>query len=165
MRQWYVIHTRPHAENRALDHLERQGFHAYLPRFATTRRHARKVETVARPLFPRYMFIDLDLQAARWRTVLSTAGVAGLVMAAGQPSPVPDGIVENIQAREDATGLIAIGNTWQPGQKIRITSGPFSTVDAIFDGLDDQQRVVVLFDLMGRNIRIQLDAALVAAPN
>ena len=61
MMRWYVVHTQPRAEVRALWHLQNQEFRCFLPKFATLRRHARKVEPVNAPLFPRYLFVAFDL--------------------------------------------------------------------------------------------------------
>jgi transcriptional antiterminator RfaH len=52
---WYVVHTQVQGEDRADLNLRRQGFVTYLPRYLRARRHARRTETVARPLFPRYL--------------------------------------------------------------------------------------------------------------
>ena len=41
--RWYVVQTQPHAESKAMGHLIRQGFAAYLPRYLKRRRHARKI--------------------------------------------------------------------------------------------------------------------------
>src|SRR5947209_3993566 len=59
--QWYVAQTHPRAEAKAAEHLDRQGFHVYLPNFRKRRRHARRVETVTAPLFPRYLFVSVDM--------------------------------------------------------------------------------------------------------
>ena len=68
--RWYVAQTQPNAENKALAHLARQGFVTYLPRFLKRRRHARRIDVVAAPLFPRYLFIAIDMSMQRWRSVL-----------------------------------------------------------------------------------------------
>ena len=80
-RRWYVVHTQPNGEGRADLNLRRQGFATYLPRYARRRRHARRQEVVQRPLFPRYLFVTLDLARDRWRAVHSTFGVNRLVLA------------------------------------------------------------------------------------
>ena len=85
---WYVVHTHPRAEAKALLNLDRQGFTCYLPRYLKRRRHARRVETVAAALFPRYLFVDLDLATQQWWPIRSTFGVADLVFNGGQPAPV-----------------------------------------------------------------------------
>lgn len=164
MTAWYVVHTQPNAEIRALGHLLRQGFEPYLPRFTASRRHARKVEVVVRALFPRYLFVRLDLAKERWRAILSTVGVAGLVMGGDRPAAVPAGVIEEIRAREDEAGMVRVAPAGlRQGQKVRVTAGPLADFDGVFDGLDDRQRVIVLLNLMGRNIRVPLNADLVSA--
>ena len=66
--RWYVVQSQPNAELKAVAHLSRQGFDTYLPRYLKRRRHARRVEVVARPLFPRY-FVSIDVTVQRWRSV------------------------------------------------------------------------------------------------
>ena len=73
--RWYVVQTHPHAESRAMEQLRQQGFVTYLPKLLKQRRHARKVETVIRPLFPRYLFVLVDITTQRWRAIHSTIGV------------------------------------------------------------------------------------------
>ncbi len=58
---WYEVQTLPCREARAQLQLEGQGFSTFLPRYAKTVRHARKLSTVSAPLFPRYLFVALDL--------------------------------------------------------------------------------------------------------
>ena len=66
--RWYVVQSQPNAERKAVMHLERQGFTTYLPRYLKRRRHARRVEIVGAPLFPRYLFVGIDLTMQRWRS-------------------------------------------------------------------------------------------------
>ncbi len=66
--------------------LIRQGFEIYLPRYLKRRRHARKVDVVAAPLFPRYVFINIDMATQRWRPIQSTFGVSHLVMNGDEPA-------------------------------------------------------------------------------
>ena len=74
---WYAVQTHPHSEAKAASHLERQGYTIYLPRYLKRRRHARKVEMIAAPLFPRYLFVAVDLETQRWRAIHSTSGGTG----------------------------------------------------------------------------------------
>ena len=60
--RWYVVQSQPNAELKAVAHLNRQGFATYLPRYLKRRRHARRVEIIAAPLFPRYLFVSIDLK-------------------------------------------------------------------------------------------------------
>src|SRR5271168_3719729 len=163
--RWYVVQTQPHAEAKATGHLRRQGFETYLPRYLKRRRHARKVETVAAPLFPRYVFVAVDLAAQRWRSIYSTVGVARLVCNGDDPAAVPDAVVAALRGREDAGGFIKLDSRpgFRPGEKVRVLDGAFSSCLGLFDGMAERERIAILLDLLGRKVRVVLDADLVAA--
>jgi transcriptional antiterminator RfaH len=72
--RWYLIHSHPHAEGKASEHLRRQGFETYLPRYLKQRRHARRIEKVSAPLFPSYLFAAVDTASQRWLAIDSTIG-------------------------------------------------------------------------------------------
>lgn len=152
-KRWYVVVTQPNNEGRAEEHLLRQGFSVYLPRYRRTRRHARKTETVLRPLFPRYLFVGLDLARDRWRSVQSTFGVQGLVTVGDRPSAVPDAVIEAILQRQDDDGLILMGAPALPkGTKVRILDGIFEDAVGLFERAAGEQRVAVLLQLLGREV-------------
>ncbi len=156
---WYVVRSQPNGEARALANIARQGFEAYLPRYGATRRHARRVERVLRPLFPRYLFVRFDPLKARWRALLSTYGVASLVRAGEQPAPVPDGVVEAIRRREDGEGLIRLpAPPVVPGQAVRLVDGPFADLVGRVLSLPDDDRVVLLLSLLGREVKVAVAA-------
>jgi transcriptional antiterminator RfaH len=164
-RRWYVVHTQPNGETRAALNLRRQGFNAYLPMFKRLRRHARKTESVSRPLFPRYMFVELDLNHERWRSIYSTFGVSHLLTAGEDPVPVPAGVVDEIRAREGGDGFVelrlppGVG----PGSPVRLIDGIFAEAKGVLDRIADQYRVSVLLQLLGREVRVFVPAAHVGA--
>jgi transcriptional antiterminator RfaH len=155
MTEWIVAHCHANAETRAETHLRQQGFEVYLPKFKKIRRHARRVETVIRPLFPRYLFIGFDAEQTPWRPINSTAGISYLITAGERPLTVPSWIVEQLREREDGSGLFTGVDeaTLNKGDTVRITSGPFHNCLGVFNGLNDNQRVAVLLDIMGRHVR------------
>src|SRR6266481_5751936 len=121
-KRWYVVQTRPQAEGKATAHLARQGFEIYLPRYLKRRRHARRVDMVAAPLFPRYMFVAIDVAVQRWRSVQSTIGVARLVCNGDHPTEVPDSIISNLRRGEDDRGFVRLERApaFKLGDKIRV---------------------------------------------
>jgi transcriptional antiterminator RfaH len=160
MMQWYVVHTLVHGEQRALEHLERQGFAAWLPLYRKARRHARRRETVLRPLFPRYLFVSLDLDADQWRKVLSTRGVKTLISNDSVPTPVPDEIIESLRTYAEDDGLFTVRPVGlKRGDKVRIADGPFAELDAIFEADSDSDRVLVLLNLLGRQTVVRLSSS------
>jgi transcriptional antiterminator RfaH len=163
--RWFVAHTQPNAEAKAVANLNRQGFEAYFPRYLKRRRHARKVDTVAAPLFPRYVFVAVDISAQRWRSIYSTVGVARLVCNGDEPAAVPDAVVAALREREDDGGFIKLDfrPSFRPGEMVRVLDGAFSSCLGLFEGMADRERIAILLDLLGRKVRVVLDADLVAA--
>lgn len=159
--RWYVVHTQPNGELRAEVNLRRQGFRTYLPRYKRSRRHARKTQMVARPLFPRYLFVGLDLSMDRWRSIQSTIGVSQLVLAGDHPASLPAGVVEEIRQREAEDGLVEIGLPAgvKPGSKVRLIDGIFAENKGVIERIADDRRVAILLELLGREVRVFVPAA------
>lgn len=154
--RWYVVHARPRSENRAVYHLEKQGYHIFYPRYRRILRHARKATTVLAPLFPGYLFVRLDPSRGQWRSVNGTRGVIGLIMQGDKPQPMPHGIVEALQARMRADGALDCTPSFTIGEAVRIADGPFSEFVGTLEYLNAAGRVRVLLDLLGRTVSVAL---------
>ena len=154
MERWYVAETHPQSEIRALDHLRRQGFAAYLPRYLKRRRHARKVDTVRAPLFPGYLFVCMDVARTQWRAIRSTLGIRHLICVGEKPLPVPEGVVEEIRANEGADGLVPMDAPppFRAGEEVLVTAGPLRDQVGWFQKVADRERVVILMNLLGRQM-------------
>jgi transcriptional antiterminator RfaH len=163
--RWYVAQTRPRAEALATTHLNRQGFPTFLPRYLKRRRHARRVEMVAAPFFPRYLFVSVDMETQRWRSIQSTIGVSRLVCNGDSPAVVDDRIIESLKQRENELGFIQLDQRprFQPGEKVRVLDGAFTDSLGFYEGMTDRERVTILLDLLGRKVRVILAADLVVA--
>src|SRR5215472_13718576 len=92
--RWYAVQCLSNREFVAATQLRNQGFTTFLPCQLKTRRHARRFDSVRRPLFPGYLFVQLDLARDRWRSVNGTLGVAKLVGNSDLPSAAPVGSIE-----------------------------------------------------------------------
>lgn len=163
--RWYVVHTQPNRKARADLNLRRQGFSTYLPRYVRRRRHARRHEMVARPLFPRYLFVALDPARDRWRAIHSTFGVNHLVLAGEEPLPVPDGVVDEIRARENGDGFVKLGLPAGigPGSQVRLIDGVFADATGVLERIADDRRVAILLELLGREVRVFVSPAYIGA--
>ena len=154
---WYLVHTRPNSERKAELNLELQGFATFLPRIETTIRHARRLKTVRRPLFPRYLFVRLDIGRDRWLSINSTIGVSRLFTQEGRPVAVPFGIVETLLAHSDAGGLTRLDRLLAEGQRVRILSGPLAEFTATVLRLTARHRVDLLLEIMGATVPVSID--------
>jgi transcription antitermination factor NusG len=126
--RWYVVRTLAQRERLAVQQLTNQGYRVFLPLHLKTRRHARKVETISAPLFPRYLFTILDRTRDRWRSINGTFGVERLLMCAGEPQAVPDGLVESLILAADEGGTVRFDFALHEGQSVKVVAGPFADV-------------------------------------
>jgi transcriptional antiterminator RfaH len=163
--RWYVVQSQPNAERKAVAHLERQGFGTYLPRYLKRRRHARRMEIVPAPLFPRYLFVAINLEAQRWRSIFSTVGVSRLVCNGDMPTPIADHVLEKLRAREDGAGYVRLERrpNFHAGDRIRVLDGAFAECFGLYEGMRDRDRIAILLDLLGRKVRVTVDIESVAA--
>src|SRR3546814_492538 len=106
--RWHAVQTKPGQEDKAAFNLRRQGYGVYLPKYARLRRHARRVERVARPLFSGYLFVAVDAGRQGWRAINSTLGVARVVAAADAPIAVPEAVIEGLRARKGKDGCVRL---------------------------------------------------------
>ena len=158
MKRWHVVYTQPRNEALAFEHLERQGFEVFLPRYLKRRSHARVVDMVPAPLFPRYLFTAFDDCETGWHVVRSTRGVVDLVRSGYVLAWVPEAVVEELYRRCDKRGFVPLARQLDlgRGQRIRIDSTAFAACDAIFEAHTDNDRVKVLLSLLGREVTVQV---------
>ena len=159
---WFLIQSKPRQGTRAEENLINQGYHCYFPRIAVDRLRCGRRQQVREPLFPGYLFVYLRPGADSWQPIRSTRGVQRLVTFDNKPVPVADEIINSIRdqvdRRESATSAL-----FRPGDRLRITRGPFADVQAIFQRFDGEERVIVLLELMHRRQHLVVQMADVAA--
>jgi transcriptional antiterminator RfaH len=157
-RSWYLVYTKPRQEKVAAENLLRQKYEVYFPQLSIWRTRRGKRQSVIEPLFPRYLFIRLDSQSDNWAPIRSTLGVMSLVRFGTEPARVPDELVEYLRSRHNADGL----HEWaQPklivGERARVVSGPLAGYEGILIAKSSRDRVVILMDLVGGQVRAKLN--------
>jgi transcriptional antiterminator RfaH len=164
MIRWCAVNTQPLKEARADENLRRQGFRSWVPRFQRTRKHARRVDQILAPLFPSYLFVKLDLETERWRSINGTFGVIRLLSNGDTPVAVPDGLVEEIMKRCDASGVVVLPqHRLTVGKAVRVETGPFAQLEGLVQEMRGRDRVVLLLNLLGRQVRASMPLVGLAA--
>lgn len=160
MRRWYVAFTKAGGERLAETNLRRQGFEAYLPRVAKRRKGGRTGPAVTIPLFPRYIFVRLDLDNEPWQAVNSTLGISRLVAFGERPAAIADAVIADIRSREQEDGLVSLAQTerYEPGEVVAIADGALEDRTGIFKCRTDKERVLVLLNLLGRELTVTVHA-------
>ena len=164
MEDWYVVHTKPRQEARAEVHLQRQGFYCYLPYIKTQRKRNQKRIASIEPLFPRYLFVRLNLSRDNIAPIHSTQGAIGLVCFGGQPSAVPEPFITALQ---DTTGTCGYIEAAEPapfikGERVIVETGPLAGLTGVFQAATSHERVIVLLELLGRENKLTLARDIIA---
>jgi transcription elongation factor/antiterminator RfaH len=154
--RWYAVYAQPHGETIAQLRLRAQNFRTFLPLHSKTVHHARKCRTFLAPLFPRYLFVALDLKRDRWRAINSTCGVTSLIMHEGLPAPVRSGAVETLFESSTSEGEVCFCSKMVPGSRVRLVAGPFAGQLGILRDMSASGRVRVLIEMMGAHIPTDL---------
>jgi transcriptional antiterminator RfaH len=156
--RWVVVNTQPHRESLALKNLEQQKFSSYCPMIRKTVRHARKSREVLRPLFPGYLFVQVDPNVQRWRPLLSTYGVRSIVGSGEQLSFLDTAFIESLKAREIEGVIERPRQPYRIGQEVKLAGGAFEGLVATIIDMDEKDRLVVLLDLLNRPVKVKLHA-------
>ncbi len=122
--------------------------------------YRRKLRYVVSPLFPCYIFAELDLPA-HYRLIKYTRGVRQIVGNEAAPQPVPGQIIDSILGRME-NGVVALKReAFSPGESVSIKGGAFEGFEALFEReMGSSERVSIL--LKALNVRVILDRALLA---
>jgi transcriptional antiterminator RfaH len=157
---WYLVHTKPRQEKCALDNLHRQGYQCYLPTIPSERLRQGLLTVSDEPLFPRYLFIRLGLgdSAKSWAPIRSTKGVSRLVSFGNAPARVDDGLIELLRAQE-ANVQTMPENLFKPGERVRLTAGPFAGIEGIYQMTNGERRVMVLIEILSRPVSMHVAPA------
>ncbi len=149
---WYALRVKPHKERSVSQHLETQEIAVFFPTVKVKPKNPRAAKS--KPYFPGYMFVYADIETVGINAFNWMPGTIGLVAFGGEPAVVPDNLVHELQRRlaeiEQAGGLTL--NELQPGDRVRIVSGPFAGYEAIFDmALPGKDRVQVLLAFLSEH--------------
>lgn len=157
---WYVIHTKPRQEQRALSNLQQQGYQCYLPMIAKEKLTRERINVIEEPLFPRYLFISLDSSryGQNWSPIRSTWGVSGLVSFGSEPAKVNSGLIDLLRQQEHSLSEDP-QRLFSPGESLLVAEGPFAGLQAIYQMASGENRAMVLIELMGKSAQMQIAPA------
>ncbi len=157
MKAWYLLYCKPKQEAKAKWHLDNQGFKTYLPQILCERiKRGRRVRQ-EEPLFPNYLFIELDDQQDNFTSVRSSRGISDFVRQGPLPLKVPDDLVKQLILNEESIEQALEGQfAPAPGDVVVIKSGPFAGLEGIYQLARGEERALVLIDFLGKQMKLEL---------
>ena len=165
-RHWYVIQTYSGYENKVKQNLmhrietmemQDQIFRVIVPTEEEIEIKNGQRRTVQKKVFPGYVLVQMRMTDDSWYVVRNTPGVTSFVGHGNRPTPLDDSEVKAIlkQMEEEAPKVRV---SYQVGQAVKITDGPFTDFEGTVDAIDHERgRVRVLVSFFGREAPVELD--------
>jgi len=154
LKQWYVVYSKPHAEEYAQLHFRLKGLECFFPRLLlpkAAQKHRRIV-----PLFPNYLFVRIRF-LEEFQYVLWSHGVKRFVSFNGVPAALDEEVVTFIMRQANSEGIITARSNLKAGEKVRVSHGPFQGVVGIIqEPADVRGRVKILLELLSRQVRAEV---------
>ena len=165
-RAWFVVHCYSGYENKVRHSIEQRIetmgmedkiFDVVVPTEEEIEIKDGKRRTVERRVFPGYILVQLIMNEDSWFVVRNTPGVTGFVGMGNEPTPLREDEVARIMNRMEAEAPKVKFN-FQPGEKVRIRSGPFADFIGTVGNIDmDRAKVWVMVSFFGRETPVELD--------
>jgi transcriptional antiterminator RfaH len=150
-KRWYLVQCKPKQDLRALENLQRQHYECLLPLRQVERIRNGSLLLQAEPLFPGYLFIELDTLRDNWMPIRSTRGVSQIVRFNDEPLPVSHSVIERVRSH-----IAPVTPLFKAGELVRIGISESPSLEAIFEARDGTERVILLLNLLHRESRISV---------
>ena len=166
---WYVIHSYSGYENKVKANLETRIqsmhmgdriFEVHIPMEDMVEFKGGKKQTVSKKVFPGYILVRMTLDDDSWYAVRNTPGVTGFVAGNAQkPTPLSRREVERFLGvqEEEEKAKPRFKPEWEVGEQVRVVTGPFADFNGVIEDMNiDQQKIVVLVNIFGRDTPVEL---------
>ncbi|WP_379865440.1 transcription/translation regulatory transformer protein RfaH [Marinobacter sp. M5B] len=150
---WYALQHKPSQGDRALTHLQNQGIACFYPKITVEKIKAGKRTKKLEPLFPGYLFVNLEQTDPMWAKLRSTRGILRIVSFANKPAAISDDVIQHI---EDSLHTVAEQGGIKTGQAVDLEDGPFKGIGAIFQAYDGEERAIVLISFMQKQQMVKV---------
>jgi transcriptional antiterminator RfaH len=154
-KEWFILQFKSNSHHQAAKNLTRQGFETFLPLHKTTSRKLSRFINTSKPLFPGYMFIRFDKAKSKWHKINNTYGVSRLITFNSTLKSIPNSFVDSLMKRYDLSGELLPIQKLKKGDRVTVLKGPFANFVATVEKYEDDHRIWVLMDLMGRMSKIE----------
>ncbi len=166
--KWYVIHTQTGAEEKARAGLESRmattALKEYIgeivvPTEQVSEIHGGKKRITSRKFFPGYILVHMEMNKESWYLVKTTPGITGFIGPGRRPTPISDDEVQQIiQRTEDTETKPSPKVTFDVGEAVRISEGPFANFSgSVMEVFPDRGKLKVSVSIFGRSTLVEME--------
>jgi transcription antitermination factor NusG len=152
---WYALQTRANHERKVAERLNSQDITSIVPIFSEVHRWKDRNKKVELPVFPGYVFVQMDL-AERMRAIV-ISGVVRFVGMGTMPTPIPDAEMEVVNACLRHGGLVRPHAYVMVGSPVNVVSGPLQGMRGILLRRKGVSRLVLSVSLIQSSVAIEVD--------
>jgi len=154
---WYVIYTKPKAEDIVSQKLRQAGLEVYNPKMRVKKYVRNRYCEAIEQLFPCYLFARFEADKYLWM-ITYTRGVKKVVGSRNTPWPVADGVIDFIRSNEKDGFIIRRCEEITEGDTVRIAEGPLSGLTGIFKQIiKETERVILLLNAIEYQARVIIE--------
>lgn len=158
---WYVLYTNPKQEERASKNLNAWQIETLAPLVKQRSYNSFTGEPyyTVKPLFPRYIFVKLDLEKL-YHKVRFTRGGQDFICFGEGPVVIDERIIEIVRSRVSDDGFVRIHEGFKYGDKVRINEGPMKDFIGVFEReMNGPERVSILLNAVSYQARVEVTSA------
>jgi len=166
--KWYIVHAYSNFENKVADAIQHaaadKGLEDYFEEFFVPTeevvevRRGRRINTEKR-FFPGYVLVKMVMNDDTYHLIKDTPKVTGFLGSGTRPLPVSQKEVDRIRGvMEDGAERPRPTITFEIGENVRVTDGPFASFSGIVEDVDeDNARLKVAVSIFGRATPVELE--------
>ncbi len=172
--QWFAVHTLSGQEGKVKQYIEKFGpieelgeniFEVLLPTEQVSEVKRGKKTSKERKLIPGYVFVQMKLYDENgkvmnkpWYFVREAPGVIGFV-GGDRPAPLRQVEIDDIRNRvEAASGKEVPKVSYEVGEEVKITDGPFLNLTGRIDEIDPERgKLKISVSIFGRFTPVELE--------
>jgi len=152
--KWFVAHTRPRCEKRVVEFSDRHGIASTLPCFQATHKYRGKTAVFRKPLFPGYVFLELD--PALKPLMYQNDHVANLLEVFDQETFARQ--LDDILTALSAGLAVRLAPSVGVGTRVRIKSGPLQGIEGQVLERYGFNTVILRLDFINQAAAVKLEA-------
>ncbi len=153
---WYVAHVRPRCEKKLVEHGRIYNFSTTLPTYESTKNYRGKVVTFQKPLFPGYVFLQLNRES---RNIAMRSDYVANMLQVHDQEEFREQLGDILFALEQKMEL-HLEPTIGVGSRVLLKSGPLQGQEGWVEDRFGMTTVLLRLDFIGQAVAIKVEVGM-----
>lgn len=155
--KWYAVQAYSCREKIVDQALRKDGIDSYLPLLAERHRWSDRTKTIYVPLFPGYLFVNVDAKLEEYTKVKYNPSVCSILGGQSGPTPVDEQQIEDIKRMIDNDKNLKVVRGFYKGQKVEIKSGPLQGMVGEYVQTRVGRYLAIHINILGQTVLVELE--------